>query len=89
MIPSHRRQFNRNYTDAKYARYLALLAERCGEPVAFRHSETPVFLPGSLVDTMARYGREIVEQLLGNPQYQKESRAAIPPCFRPGDTLQS
>jgi len=27
---------------------------------------------------MSRYGREMVEQLLGNPQYQKESRAAIP-----------
>jgi len=78
LIPSHRRHFNENYTDAKYARYLALLAERCGEPVAFRHSETPVFLPGSLVDTMARYGREMVEQLLANPQYQKDSRAAIP-----------
>jgi hypothetical protein len=78
LIPSHRRHFNQNYTDAKYARYLALLEERCGEPVAFRHSETPVFLPASLVDTMARYGREMVEQLLANPQYEKDSRAAIP-----------
>ena len=27
---------------------------------------------------MARYGREMVEQLLANPQYQQDSRAAIP-----------
>ena len=78
MIPSHRRLFNQNYTEEKYARYLALLAARCGEPVAFRHSETPVFLPGSLIDTMSRYGREMVEQLLANEQYQTDSRAAIP-----------
>ncbi len=37
----------------------------------FRHSETPCFLPGSLIDKMARYGREMVEQLLANPQYQR------------------
>ncbi len=44
--------------------------QRCGEPTPFRHSETPCFLPGSLIDTMARYGREMVEQLLANPQYR-------------------
>ena len=86
MIPSHRQRFNQNFSEAKYARFLALLEERCGEPVPFRHSETPCFLPGSLIDTMARYGREMVEQLLANPQYQRESRAAIPPEYNvPGE----
>ena len=86
MIPSHRRHFNQEYSDAKYARFLALLRERCGEPVPFRHSETPCFLPGSLIDTMARYGREMVEQLLANPRYERESRAAIPPAYNvPGE----
>ncbi len=41
-------------------------SERCGEPPQFRHSETPVFLPAALVGKMARYGREMVEQLLAN-----------------------
>ena len=86
MIPSHRRRFNQDFSEAKYARFLALLQERCGEPVPFRHSETPCFLPGSLIDTMALYGREMVEQLLANPQYERESRAAIPPEFNvPGE----
>jgi hypothetical protein len=31
---------------------------------------------------MARYGREMVEQLLANPRYQADSRAAIPPEFQ-------
>jgi hypothetical protein len=82
LIPSHRQWFNRNYTPRKYARFLGLLGERCGEPVPFRHSETPVFLPASLVEQMARYGREMVEQLLANPQYQEDSRAAIPAGYR-------
>ena len=86
MIPSHRRRFNQDFAEAKHARFLALLEERCGEPVPFRHSETPCFLPGSLIDTMARYGREMVEQLLANPQYERESRAAIPPEYNvPGE----
>jgi hypothetical protein len=86
LIPSHRQRFNQSYSEAKYARFLSLLQERCGEPVPFRHSETPCFLPGSLIDTMARYGREMVEQLLANPQYQRESRAAIPPEYNvPGE----
>jgi len=86
LIPSHRQRFNQNYSEAKHARFLALLQERCGEPVPFRHSETPCFLPGSLIDTMARYGREMVEQLLANPRYERESRAAIPPAYHaPGE----
>jgi hypothetical protein len=86
LIPSHRRRFNQDFAEAKHARFLALLEERCGEPVPFRHSETPCFLPGSLIDTMARYGREMVEQLLANPQYERDSRAAIPPEYNvPGE----
>ncbi len=49
----------------------------------FRHSETPCFLPAGLVEKMARYGREMVEQLLASETYQRDSQAAIPaalPC---------
>ena len=82
MIPSHRQWFNAAYRPEKYARFLSLLEERTGEPVCFRHSETPVFLPAGLVGRMARYGREMVEQLLADPQYDRESRAAIPAAYR-------
>ncbi|SPE38490.1 conserved hypothetical protein [Candidatus Sulfopaludibacter sp. SbA3] len=82
MIPSHRQWFNRNYTPEKYGRFLQLLERHCGEPIQFRHSETPCFLPGSLIARMAQYGREMVEQLLANARYQEESRAAIPPEYR-------
>jgi hypothetical protein len=86
LIPSHRQRFNRDYSEAKHDRFLALLEERTGEPVPFRHSETPCFLPGSLIDTIARYGREMVEHLLSDPRYQRESRAAVPPAYNvPGE----
>jgi hypothetical protein len=86
LIPSHRRRFNREYSEAKHDRFLAVLEERCGEAVPFRHSETPCFLPGSLIDTMVRYGREMVERLLADPRYRRESRAAVPTAYNvPGE----
>jgi len=86
LIPSYRQWFNRNYTPAKYARFLQLLQDRTGEETQFRHCETPVFLDPGLVSTLARYGREMVEQLLADPQYQQESRDAIPEAYRaPGE----
>jgi hypothetical protein len=82
LIPSYRQWFNQNYSPAKYARFLELLERRSGGPTPFRHSETPCFLPGELVDKMARYGREMVEQLLADPDYQRDSRQAIPEVYR-------
>ncbi len=81
MIPSLRQRFNREYKPEKYQRFLGLLEERCGSAPLFRHSETPFFLPGELLEKMARYGRELVEQLMANPRYQRDSRAAIPAEF--------
>lgn len=82
MIRSYRQWFNQNYSEEKHRRFLGILERRCGGPVLFRHSETPAFLPAALIDKMARYGREMVEQLLANPQYRADSRAAIPAAFR-------
>jgi len=82
LIPSHRQRFNQGYSEAKNRRFLELLAQRCGGPTLFRHSETPVFLPAALVDKMSRYGREMVDQLLANPEYEQASRDAIPARFR-------
>jgi hypothetical protein len=82
LIPSLRQRFNRDYSPESYCRFLETLERQCGEPPQFRHSETPVFLPAELVEKMARYGREMVEQLLANAEYQSASRAAIPSEFR-------
>ena len=80
MIPSLRKQFNANYTPEKYQELLRLLAERCGTPVQFRVSETPCFFPKLLLDEMAQYGKELIQQL-GSLEYRKASFDSIPPEF--------
>ena len=81
MIPSLRRQFNENYTPDKYQSLLKRMEERCGTPIKFRLSETPCFLPKSLVDQMSDYGKEIVHQLVENREYRSISNESIPPEF--------
>ena len=82
MIPSLRQQFNRDWTPEGYQRFLALIEQHSGVPVQFQHSETPCFLPTALIDKMARYGKELVEQLLANDAYWRDSEAAIPERYR-------
>lgn len=80
MIPSLRQRFNANFSPQKYQRFLKLMEERCGAPVEFRISETPCFFPASLVDQMAKYGEELIQQL-ETPQYHEASAKAIPREF--------
>lgn len=82
MIPSLRKKFNRAWTPRGYRRFLELIEQRSGVAPQFRHSETPCFLPAPLIDKMARYGREMVEQLLADSEYRRESEAAIPQRYR-------
>ena len=81
MIATHRHRFNRDFAPERYARFLRLLEDRFGEAAPFRHSETPCFLPRELIDRMARYGVEMVEQLLADPRYMEESRQGIPEAY--------
>jgi hypothetical protein len=82
LIPSLRQRFNATWSPEKFSRFLRILESRYGEPTPFRHSETPCFLADELVNTAARYGSELVEQLLANPEYQAASRDAIPAAYR-------
>ena len=82
MIASRRQEFNRHWTEEKYQRFRAILESRCGEREQFRHSETPCFFPTHLIDRLASYGIEIVEQLLADCRYQEASRAEIPERYR-------
>lgn len=78
MIPSLREPFNSKWSPLGYARLQELLRHEFGEPPPFRISETPCFLPAQLVARAGRFGREIVEQLLDNPEYLEASRRAVP-----------
>jgi len=82
MLSHLRDSFNQRFTPEQYRRFLALLDERCGTRVKFRVSETPIFLPGALLQKMAAYGIELTRQLLDHPAYRSASDAAIPFAFR-------
>ena len=82
MIASHRQEFNRRWAPEEYRQFLAILEARCGEKAQFRHSETPCFFPEELIDRMATYGIEMVQQLLDDPRYEAASRAEIPEAYR-------
>lgn len=81
MIPELRRQFNARFTPERYRSFLALLDQRAGTPMKFRVSETPCFLPQSLLDRLAATGVELLRQLIENVEYRKASEAAIPREF--------
>ena len=78
MIPALREEFNRNYTPEKYGELLAALDRVSGTHIGFRVSETPCFVPYAIIDQMAQYGRELITQLVDNPEYRKISDITIP-----------
>ena len=81
MIPELRRQYNRDFTPAKYQHFLSLLNERCGTHVKFRVCETPCFFPAPLIESMQQAGTELIHQLVQNEAYLKAARRQIPSGF--------
>ena len=82
MIPSLRKQFNDSFTPEKYQTFLRRIDHASGTHVQFRLSETPCFFPKSLLERMAEDGKELIRQLVGNPEYRARSDASIPAEFR-------
>lgn len=78
MIPALREEFNRNFTPAKYQSLLKDLDKISGTRIEYRVSETPCFLPKPLVDQMADYGRDLILQLVNNPNYRRLSDVSVP-----------
>jgi hypothetical protein len=81
MIPALREAFNRNFLPEAYQQLLKNLEVVAGAPIAFRVSETPCFFPKALLDQMAEYGRELVLQLVNNPEYRRASEVTVPPQY--------
>ena len=78
MIPELRRRFNQEFSADKYAGLRSRLDERSGTEVQFRISETPVFVPVSLLDQMALEGEALAHHLISSPDYLAAARQAIP-----------
>src|ERR1700691_3028789 len=82
MIASLREPFNASFTPDKYQTFLRRIDDACGTHVSFRLSETPCFFPKALLDRMADEGKELIRQLVENPEYRARSEASIPAEFR-------
>ncbi|RMB59142.1 hypothetical protein EAX61_08765 [Dokdonia sinensis] len=63
MIPSIRKTFNDNFKEEYYEGLKEDTVKDLGEPTAFRISETPVFIPKALSDTIFEACDSIIEQL--------------------------
>jgi hypothetical protein len=81
MIPELRREFNAKWTPDRYRRFLELLDHGCRTHVKFRNCETPCFFPRPLIEKMARYGAELIHQLM-TPAYLARSEETIPAEWR-------
>ena len=81
MIPALREAFNQNFRPETYQQFLKDLEASAGAPIAFRVSETPCFFPKALLDQMAEYGRDMVLQLVDNPEYRRASDVIVPPQY--------
>ena len=78
MLQPIRAEFNRNFTEEQYGLLKQRLDETCRTHVEFQISETPCFVPGSLLEEMAAAGVELTRQLLHNSEYMRLSGEAIP-----------
>ena len=78
MLPDLRKDFNARFTPAKYQQFLAELDRRCGAHVKFRNCETPCFFPVELMQKMVESGKELILQLISNPEYMAASTRSIP-----------
>lgn len=78
MIRELRDAFNRDFRAEKYQLLLERLEREAGSRIAFRVAETPVFLPGELLEEMAEAGAELTRRLMDSPEYLKAARRAIP-----------
>ena len=82
MIPAHRQRFNREFSPDRYAAFVAELERQVGFPIDFRLSETPCFVPASLMARLVAVARDLIGQLLDSPEYLAAADAVVPPAFR-------
>lgn len=81
MDPSARKSFNQNFTEEKYARFLAELSKGTGGPIPFRVAETPVFLTEDFKERLLEAGHDIINVIL-RPDFKQMTERAIPEKWR-------
>lgn len=82
MVPALRAKFNAEFTVERYQTFLNTIRQRCGVPIEFPLSETPCFLPASLVASLEQAAQSMIGSLLGNAEYLRRAEAMVPDQFR-------
>jgi hypothetical protein len=82
VIPELRASFNAAWTDAQFRDLVARLEARTGATLNFPISETPCFLPRSLMTTLAATGVTLIDQILNNPEAREAADAVVPERYR-------
>lgn len=77
MIEEIRKQYNREFTEEKYAAFQKELNSYTYYPADFRVCETPLFLSDSMRDKLIEAGEEITAQLRTDA-FKKQCAGAIP-----------
>ena len=77
MHNSVRKQFNLNYSDERYQKFLHTVNTAFGEEVAFRVAESPVFIPLDLGRQMVEAVREVCDNIL-QPEFLAQCSKAVP-----------
>lgn len=81
MIPSHRRQYNEQFTPERYAQFLSELQSLYSGGPDFRVAETPLFIPKDFVQKMLGACDAIIN-VTSTPEYYQQSERAIPSHLR-------
>src|SRR5918993_3365952 len=87
MIPALRNAFNESWTEKKYRDLIHRLETRTGATLDFPLSETPCFLPRSLMATLASTGLTLIDQVLDNPDARAAAEGVVPERYRPSTSL--
>ena len=73
MVPDLRARFNAGFTTGRHQLFLDTVRRRCGVPIEFPLSETPCFLPASLLASLEQAARAMIESLLGSADYLRRA----------------
>lgn len=85
MIPTYRKQFNREFSQEKYRRFKEILEEKSGLMPAFRVSESPLFLSKGFEMKLLEASHSIISQIK-NISPEKLLKAVPENCRVPNDT---
>lgn len=76
MIQKYRNQFNQNFTEEKYKKFIKAL-EKDYQPIPFRVAETPIFIPQELRGKLIAAGEEIIA-LIKQDNFKELTQKSIP-----------